>query len=249
MRTLLALAALASTSSLLPGCIPFGCGAYEGRGDTMFRSDKGESVMLCENGGFAATLDKGVVEGVFEWTDAVRASSPDTGARVFTMTTDANGATSSPELGAGWTQATLDKVELDHAHVQCADLETRAWWPTVNATPYLPKAAAFKKVAAGFANVDACYQAQAAGEYPESALCEDELLACPNGRVTLNQGQSVSSGNYSAQFGKLTINPAAGSFFSSFEGVYAAGGTLTVTPAQVWHQVAVTEMSNGATCQ
>jgi hypothetical protein len=254
MRLFLAIAALIPASlTLLPGC-PLGCGAYQGRGDTMFRNQTGDAVMLCAEGGFASTTSKGVVtEGVFVWSDTIQASNPETGARVFSMTSDTSGTYSSPELGAGWTQATLDQVELDHAHVQCTDLTTRAWWGTAGSTSFLPKPTAFKKPAAGFASADACYEAQAAGQYPESALCEDELLACPDGRVKINAGQSFDTGTYDAEYGHLSVRP---SFVPPFDGVFAITGTLTAkatydttAPVQTWHQVPVTEMSNGATCQ
>lgn len=250
MRAFLAAFALVPAAiSLLPGCI-FGCGAWEGRGDTLYRSAGGDSVMLCANGGYAATIGSTSTEGVFEWSDQVRASNPETGARAFSFVTDANGATTSPELGAGWTIATLDKVELDHAHVMCADLETRAWFGATSS--YLPKATAFKKVAAGFSTVDACYAAQADGEYPEAALCEDELLACPDGRVKLNQGQSLAVGTYDAAFGTLSVRPEATSFLGAFEAVFAQSGTLASHtaggPTETWRQVPVAEMSNGTSC-
>lgn len=235
--------------SLVSGCI-FGCGAWEGRGDTLYRSERGDSVMLCANGGYAATIGGTSSEGVFEWSDQVRAENPETGARTFSLVTDASGATTSPELGAGWSVAVLDKVELDHAHVMCADLETRSWFGATSA--YLPKPTAFKKVAAGFATVDACYEAQASGEYPEGALCEDELLACPDGRVKLNQGQSLAIGSYDAAFGALSVRPNPTSFVGAFEGVFSQTGTLTSHtaggPTETWRQVPAAEMSNGTSC-
>lgn len=252
MRTLLAAFALVPAAlTMLQGCL-FGCGAWEGRGDTLYRNDAGDSVMLCANGGYSATVKTTSTEGVFEWTDEVRATNPETGARTFSFAPDATGATSSPELGGGWTIATLDKVELDHAHVMCSDIETRAWWPTATSSAFLPKATAFKKVAAGFATVDACFAAQSAGEYPEGALCEDELLACPDGRVKLNQGQSLAVGSYDAQFGTLNVRPDATSFMGAFVGVFSASGTLVSHTAGgsnvTWHQVPVAEMSNGTSC-
>ncbi len=249
MRTSFAIAALLPAAlTLASGC---GC-SWEGRGDTMYRNTTGDSVMLCANGGFSATVKNADLEGVFEWSDAIRGENPETGARMFSMVTDANGATTSPELGTGWSVATLDQVELDHAHIMCSDLETRAWWSTANTTAFLPKAAAFKTVASGFASVEACHQAQASGEYPEAALCEDELLACPSGTVKLNRGQTIEVGSYDAQFGKLSIHPDATSFMGAFEGVFSASGTLishTAGGANVtWRQVTVAEMSNGTSC-
>jgi hypothetical protein len=248
MRTLLLAAAMLPALTIATGC---GCG-WEGRGDTMYRNPSGDSVMLCANGGFAATVATADLEGVYESHDQILAANPETGARVFSMATDASGATSSPELGSGWTVAVLDQVELDHAHVMCADLETRAWWSTANTTAFLPKAAAFKTVAAGFASIDACHEAQAAGEYPEAALCEDELLACPSGIVKLNRGQSLAVGTYNAQFGALSVRPDATSFMDAFEAVFSSSGSLTSHTAGgsnlVWHQVPVAEMSNGTSC-
>ena len=249
MRTSLAIAALLPAAlTLASGC---GC-SWEGRGDTMYRSTAGDSVMLCANGGFSATVKNADLEGVFEWSDQIRAENPETGARMFSMVTDANGATTSPELGTGWSVATLDQVELDHAHVMCSDLETRAWWSTANTTAFLPKAAAFKTVASGFASVAACREAQVAGAYPEAALCEDELLACPSGTVTLNRGQARTVGSYDAQFGKLSVRPDATSLTSAFEGVFSSSGTLISHTAGAgnvtWRQVPVAEMSNGTSC-
>jgi hypothetical protein len=244
-----ALALLPAALTLASGC---GCSAWEGRGDTLYRSAAGDSVMLCANGGFSATVKTANLEGVFEWNDEIRAEDPETGARVFSMAADATGAMTSPELGAGWTVATLDQVELDHAHVMCSDLETRAWWGTANMTAFLPKAAAFKTLAAGFASVDACHEAQAGGEYPAAALCEDELLVCPSGAAKLDRGQTLAVGSYDAQFGKLSIRPDPTSFMDAFEGVFSTSGTLTSHTAGgsnvIWHQVPVAEMSNGTSC-
>lgn len=248
MRLLAALA-LVPALTLLPGC-PFGCGAWEGRGDTLYRNQTGDSVMLCANSGYAATIGSTSTEGMYEWTDQIRASNPETGARTFSFVTDAAGGATSLELGAGWTIATLDQVELDHAHVMCSDLETRAWFGATSA--YLPKPTAFKKVASGFANVDECAAAQADGQYPEAALCEDELLACPDGRVKLNEGQSLLVGTYDAQFGSLSVRTSATSFLDAFEAEFAQTGTLTSHapggPTETWRQVPVTEMSNGVSC-
>jgi hypothetical protein len=239
--------------TLLPGCPIAACGGWEGRGDTMLRNDRGDAVMLCENGGYAASIGTTTSEGTFDWTDVVRASSPETGAQTFAFTSSisADGSTytyASAELAGSWTAATLDKVELDHAHVQCADLQTRAWWPTVNATVYLPQSVAFKTPAAGYPTADACHAAQDAGEYPAEALCEDELLICANGRVTYNQGQTTGTGSYGAMYGDLDVNPTPGAFFASFTGTFSAAGTLK-TPTATWKQVPVSTMSNGATCQ
>jgi hypothetical protein len=75
---------------------------------------------------------------------------------------------------------------------------------------------------------------------------------CTDGRVKLNQGQSLAIGSYDAQFGTLNVRPDATSFMGAFEGVFSASGTLTSHtaggPNVVWHQVSVAEMSNGTSC-
>jgi hypothetical protein len=126
MRHLVALIAVAS--SLITGCV-FGCGAYDGEGDRTFRRGN-ESMILCTNGGFAMTLDSGIVEGRYT-NDGVSniGTVGDTGARAFTLTINTDGTAEAPELGMlAWEEVTLDKTDLDHAHLQCEDLETRGWW-------------------------------------------------------------------------------------------------------------------------
>jgi hypothetical protein len=123
MRSLLLL------STLLTGCV---CGAYNGGGDTVY-SRNSDSLILCENGGFVATLTTGALEGRYtEDTTgdgggtAVRG---DTGELAFVLHANTDGTVSTPELGADpWTHMSLNQTELDHADVLCTDLETRAWW-------------------------------------------------------------------------------------------------------------------------
>ncbi len=123
-----ALLALILAALFLPGCL-FGCGAYDGAGDVTYQRGT-ESLILCTNGGFAMTLASGIVEGryTFDGTATI-ATVGDSGATAFTLTDHGDGTASTPELGMlAWEKTTLDKTDLDHAHVLCTDLETRSWW-------------------------------------------------------------------------------------------------------------------------
>jgi hypothetical protein len=53
----------------------------------------------------------------------------DDGTVAFAMLFNSDGTVSTPDLSGGvWEEAMLDATALDHADVQCQDLETRAWW-------------------------------------------------------------------------------------------------------------------------
>lgn len=118
MRTLLASLALAS--SLLAGCIT--CG-WDGEDDTMLRSQNGDAVLVCGNGGFSAMLANGdFVEG---WATT---SYDEAGAATYSYIV---GETGRPfELAGTFEERAMDQVERDHANVLCVDLESRAWWTT-----------------------------------------------------------------------------------------------------------------------
>jgi hypothetical protein len=119
--------ALIAMTSLLTGCV-FGCG-FDGEGDRTYRRGD-ESMILCTNGGFALVLQSRIVEGRYSFVDgATLGMDGPTGALAFTFTEHADGTATAPELGAtAWETVTLDKTDLDHAHLQCDDLEARAWW-------------------------------------------------------------------------------------------------------------------------
>lgn len=124
MRLLLALASL---TTLVSGCV-LGCG-YDGAGDQTFRRGT-ESMILCTNGGFALVLEARIVEGRYTFEGgATIGIEGETGAHAFTFTDHGDGTASAPELGTlAWERVTLDKTDLDHAHLQCDDLEARPWW-------------------------------------------------------------------------------------------------------------------------
>jgi hypothetical protein len=132
MRNVL-LASLAAFAALLPasGCVPFGCGGFEGSNDRVYaRNDSAEMLIMCGNGGFVANLQTTSIEGRIEYnTDgtAIGVKGEDS-SLAFDWIQNGDSA-DTPQLGSGtWTFQNLDKVALDHADVLCQDLVTRTWW-------------------------------------------------------------------------------------------------------------------------
>ena len=215
----------------LPGC-PFECGGFDGAGDTMYRRGD-DSLFLCTNGGFTASVAGRTVEGRFhDGGEAIDGASGETGARAFELTRSVDGTWSSSELGAGWTTAVLDKTELDHAHVQCTDLEMRGWW----AAPVgaLPATTVFTRPAGGFHSVVECQAAQHAGQYPAGAKCEDAVMLCANNRVVMMTGGVIASGSYSSDVGEVSASTTAG----QVDGVFTADGALQ-SGGEVWHAIPI----------
>ena len=69
MRNVL-LASLVAFAALLPasGCVPFGCGGFEGGNDSVYtRNDSAEMLIICGNGGFVANLQTTSLEGRMEY--------------------------------------------------------------------------------------------------------------------------------------------------------------------------------------
>jgi hypothetical protein len=128
MRNVLLASLLLATASLASGCI--GCGGYSGAGDRVYQRGT-ESLILCENGGFVANTASGSIEGRYLQDESGQwfATRGDDGQLAFDIAYGADGSLSAPQLGeTAWTSAALDATALDHADVQCQDLETRAWW-------------------------------------------------------------------------------------------------------------------------
>jgi hypothetical protein len=128
MRNVLLATVLLATASLASGCL--GCGGFSGGGDRVYQRGS-ESLILCENGGFVANTTAGAIEGRYmqdasgQWF----ATRGDDGQLAFDMSYGADGSLSAPQLGdTAWASVSLDQTALDHADVQCQDLETRAWW-------------------------------------------------------------------------------------------------------------------------
>jgi hypothetical protein len=206
-NALLAALALAIPSAvLLQGCVPFGCGGFEGRDDTVMRTAAGDSLILCGNDGYAVMRANGtILEGKVAFGAEIAGTDGATGARAFTLVDALDGTMASTEIGAGWSEVVLDQVELDHAHTQCTDLETRTWF---YGSSYLPVATGFKK--AGSA---------------------DEILFCTDGTARVSIEGHVESASYSTDAGLIHLYSSR-----AFEGIYrvtgaAASGTLTAATA------------------
>ncbi|MEP6861829.1 MAG: hypothetical protein ABJE66_14475 [Deltaproteobacteria bacterium] len=125
MKTLASLAFGALVLS--SGCL---CGGYTGGGDQVLARSS-DSITLCENSGFIATLTTGVVEGRFQTdaTGAEVATRGDDGTIAFVVTWGQGSTATTTLIGDGtWTKRAMNMVELDHADVQCQALVSRSWW-------------------------------------------------------------------------------------------------------------------------
>jgi len=129
MRNVLLTSILLATVSLASGCL--GCGVgYSGAGDKVYQRGS-ESLILCNNGGFVANVTAGSIEGRYQQDMSGQwfATRGDNGQLAFDISYAADGSMDAPQLGAtAWTPVQLDQTALDHADVQCQDLETRSWW-------------------------------------------------------------------------------------------------------------------------
>lgn len=212
MKTLLT--ALLPTAMTLTGCL---CGGWEGGDDQVLRTTNGDAMQLCGNGGYSVMMANGtLLEGHLSNDGTLVAGTVgETGARAFTMKTELDGSRTSTELGGVWSTVTLDQVELDHAHVQCADLETRAWWPASAA--YLPADTAFARTTFGVT---------------------EEILLCADGtaRVPSVTGEPEAA-SYTSEAGKISVYGSL-----SIEGMYGTTGTLRAKIGgqadSVWTRVA-----------
>jgi len=127
MNKLLVAASLLAVSTLA-GCL--GCSAFSGGNDRVL-SRSSDSIILCENNGFIATVSTGVVEGKYltNADGSVTATRGDNSSTAFVLTWDADGTASTTDLGDGtWTKLDMNQTELDHADIQCQDLVSRGWW-------------------------------------------------------------------------------------------------------------------------
>jgi hypothetical protein len=125
MRNVLLLASMLFAT----GCPGF-CGGFAGGDDHVYQRGS-ESLILCDNGGFVANTRSGSLEGRYMQDENGQwfATRGDDGQLAFDISYNADGSVMAPQLGAtAWTSVALDATALDHADVQCQDLETRAWW-------------------------------------------------------------------------------------------------------------------------
>ena len=121
------------TASLVPGCLPLGCGSFNGNGDKLYRRGA-DSLIICENGGFVANLQTRSIEGKYIANPADSSATGfgvrgDDGQLAFDLYTSPDGTARTPQLDdAPWQVAGLDRYGLDHADIQCTDLVSRPWW-------------------------------------------------------------------------------------------------------------------------
>lgn len=111
------------------GCIPFGCGGFEGQGNRALERNS-EMILLCSNGGFVASLDTDMVEGRYQdGATMIIGTKGNDGSVAFELADLDDGTAIAPQLGDGaWTSVELDYVAADHANILCKDLEARRWW-------------------------------------------------------------------------------------------------------------------------
>jgi hypothetical protein len=131
MRNVL-LASLAALSAVVAnaGCLlPLGCGGFEGGGNRAFERNS-EMLLLCENGGFVASLETSMLEGRYvDNTGMVVGTKGEDGSIAFELSDNSDGTSTAPQLGStAWTSVELDYVAADHSNVLCKELEARAWW-------------------------------------------------------------------------------------------------------------------------
>ncbi|HSN25145.1 MAG TPA: hypothetical protein VLT45_02635 [Kofleriaceae bacterium] len=127
----------ATAVTLLPflaGCPGF-CGGFSGGSDKVY-AHASDSLIICSNGGFVASLASGSIEGrlvsiapATAGDTEFEAHRGETGDLEFRLIETPDDVATTPELGnEQWTLEMLDATALDHADVLCQDLETRAWW-------------------------------------------------------------------------------------------------------------------------
>jgi hypothetical protein len=127
LASLLLLVAVTQT-----GCpAAFGCGGFDGGGNRVYQRSDAEMLILCDNGGFVATLTDRMVEGFYlDNADGTGiATNGADGQLAFDTRTNADATLSTPQLGdVPWTQMSLNATALDHSDVLCQDLQNRSWW-------------------------------------------------------------------------------------------------------------------------
>lgn len=139
-NVLLASLALASAFVANTGCVPFGCGSFEGGSNRAFERGS-EMILLCENGGFVASLETEMVEGRYDAASTnVVATRGENGHLAFELVEHGDGTATASKLGDGaWTAVVLDTVAADHSNVLCNDLEVRAWWTNPVSAEFVSK--------------------------------------------------------------------------------------------------------------
>ena len=107
---------------------------------------------------------------------------------------------------------------------------------------YVTEQRTFGRTAAGFQTVQECEDAQARGDYPQLATCQDQLILCPDGRAaSLIGGDVIERPSYRLDGDLLTLtwSPEI-----EITGTLDADGTLTTTDGptpRVWQPVVVVD--------
>ncbi len=222
---LLGVALTASISAT--GCLPIaGCSAYSGTGDMAYQRGN-DALIVCANGGYTATLGTPTQEGRVNGTQLTNGP---TGAIITTQVVDETTGNVTAFGDGAWANVPLDQTALNHADSLCQDLATRAWWNMTS----LPVNTTFARPANGFATLDDCVAAQAAGTYPADASCQDQLDLCVDGTSFVTLANGTITGSYTAAAGELTISQFAG-----VSGVYSTDGSLQITGTTAWSTKAV----------
>jgi hypothetical protein len=128
MRTVIAASLLLALTLAQTGCLR--CG-FDGSGNRVYQRNNAEMLILCDNGGFVATLTDGMVEGFYldNLDGTGMATNGEDGELAFDTQVTADGTLATPQLGdTPWTQMNLDATALDHSDVLCQDLQYRGWW-------------------------------------------------------------------------------------------------------------------------
>jgi hypothetical protein len=123
------LASLLVATIVQTGCLR--CGGFDGSGNRVYQRNNAEMLILCDNGGFVATLTEDMVEGFYldNLDGTGMATNGEDGQLAFDARINTDATLSTPQLGeTPWTQMNLDATALDHSDVLCQDLTYRAWW-------------------------------------------------------------------------------------------------------------------------
>jgi hypothetical protein len=131
MTRLLLLAPALLAATLATGC---GC-SIGGQSDTVFARGQ-DQLILCDNGGFVATVASATLEGRQSTISGqTRAATGATGARAFTLSSDGVTATSTGLGDGAWQPVALDSWAKTHANQACLGLEQRPWWAMPTTLP------------------------------------------------------------------------------------------------------------------
>ena len=132
MRNVALAALLLVVATLTAGCpLAPSCGGFEGGGNRVYQRTDSEMLILCENGGFVATLTDRMVEGTYldNGDGTGIATNGEDGQLAFDAQFNPDSTLTTPQLGdTPWTWMDLSPTALDHSNSLCQDLQYRSWW-------------------------------------------------------------------------------------------------------------------------